>query len=237
MGLVVWGSLTAAFPMLAFSGEPVKTSEWEYPELVVSPRASERLEREAKAEKSSQAMHWPVQLSGAMTFAAGLLQFAQPDRARDPDRYAAWTGVGVGGAWLLATWLMQQNYEPYSDGHADVSAMPSKTQREQLARERAAEQVIHDAARNGRRLQWFSFVSNAAAAAYLVSNARNDSVAKIASVGALVTSLTPLLFPSHWIDVEKQQSDYKKRIFGPVMGWTTVPSRGTAPVVGLQWNL
>jgi hypothetical protein len=219
-------------------GAETQATEWEYPELSVSPRASERLEREAVLEKSKgSSRHWAVQLSAATTLAGGVLQFAQPDSRRDPDKQAAWTGVGVGGAWLIATWLLGSHYTPYTSDSAEVAAIPAKSMREQLVRERTSEQAIENAARMGTRLKWMSFLSNGFASGYMLSKARDDSAAKVVALGSLITSLTPLVFPYHWNDVAYQQQDYKKRIFGPIAVFSVSPSGELAPAFAMQWKL
>ena len=231
-------TLALIHPAMASAAETTKSSDWEYPELAVSPRASERLEREAKLEGADRRTeHWALQLSAAGTLVSGFLGLAQPDRSKDPERQAAWVGIGAGSAWLIGTWLLSTHYTPYATGASEVAAMPAKSTREQLARERAAEQAIEAAARTGTRLKWLSFLSNGMASAYMVSNSRNDSAAKVAAIGSLVLSATPLVFTHHWNDVARQQQDYKKRIFGPVAGISaTAFSDGIRPVFAMQWR-
>ncbi len=222
----------------ALAAEPQRSGEWDYPELAVSPRASERLEREARGETTSgRSRHWAIQISSSATLLSGILSLAQPDRGRDPDLKGAWTGVGVGGAWLAATWLISTQYTPYASGMAETSVMPNKSMRDQLARERAAEQAIDGAARMGSRMRWLSVISNGLASAYVTANAREGSVAQVVAIGSLVASLTPIVFPHHWNDVAQQQQDYKKRIFGPVAGITRVSSGELVPVLAMQWKL
>ncbi len=229
---------TAVFARNSHAAEKPMSPTWEYPELVVTPRASDRLEREAELEKKhGLSRHWAFQVSAATTLASGLMQFAQPNRSADPDRQAAWAGVGVGGAWLLATWLLGSQYTPYQSGVAELSTLPAKSTRDQLARERAAEEAIHSAARMGTRLKWLSFLSNGAASIYMVSKARDESAARVTAMLSVAASLTPLIFSHHWNEVSSQQTDYKKRIFGPIAGLSAAPSGELVPVVGLQWTL
>mgnify|MGYP003348374501 CR=1 FL=1 len=47
--------ITLTLSSVASAAEAGKASEWEYPELAVSPRASERIEREAKLEEIGRA--------------------------------------------------------------------------------------------------------------------------------------------------------------------------------------
>jgi hypothetical protein len=230
--------LSAVIASDSQAAEKPTAPSWEYPELVVTPRASARLDREAELEKKRPiSRHWAIQVSAATTLASGLMQFAQPNRSADPDRQAAWTGVGVGGAWLLATWLLGSQYTPYQSGAAEVSTLPSNSMRDQLARERAAEEAIHSAARTGTQLKWLSFLSNGAASIYLASQARDESAARVTALLSIATSLTPLIFSHHWNEVSNQQTDYKKRIFGPVAGLSAAPSGELVPVVGMQWRL
>lgn len=219
------------------------STDWDYPELVVSPRASERLEREARIEaRSPFAALWQLGLPGAMTFTAGWLQLARTDIARDPGKGAAWTGIGVGGAWMAATVLLATRYKPYASGLGDAARMPKSSQREQLARERAAEEAIAGAASTGTALKWLSFLSNTGASMYLASNANSGSLSSAADLIAVAAAFSPLIFEPRWIRVRREQQDYKKRIFGPLASaslsttWIRTSARASAPALALSWS-
>jgi len=227
--------LLSQLPISSFAA-----TEWEYPELTVTPRSSERVEREAKVEAAaSMLQHWTWILPAASTLTAGIFQLAQPNPEKDPDHQAALTGIGMGAGWLIGTWILQRSYHPYTSGLAEISTLPNKTTREQLTRERIAEQNLEAAATLASRLKWISVVSNAATSAYLISNAQPDSAAKVASGVSLLLSFTPLIFSHHWNTVWQQQQDYKKRIFGPIAYGTVIPTSSNAvvPALALQWNL
>ena len=118
--------------------------------------------------------------------------------------------------------------------------MGKGSQREQLARERVAEEAIENAARIAKRLRWLSVLSNLATAGYLAGNAQDGSLAKTVDVVALGLAFTPVIFPSRWIQVARAQEDYKKKIFGPITQitpstiWVRTSVASASPALGLQ---
>ncbi len=214
--------------ILVFSSANVSGAEFEYPELSVTPRASDRLEMEAAKETQKRwTTHIPIQVSALATLTAGVLQFGSTDLVKDPDKRAGWAGILVGGGWLAATALMATNYQPYGSAQQDVSALPRKSQREQLTRERIAEERINAAARLGRKIQWLSVLTNAGAAIYMNSNAEPGSFSKVVDGATIAFAVAPLFFRYHWIDVAEEQRDYKKRIYAPVASATVFAEPGS----------
>ena len=223
------------------TGSPSK--DWEYPELLVTPRASERLEREAKIDaRKSWKVYWPLQVSALGTLSAGVMQLSGTDPSSDPDKKAAFTGIGVGAGWLVATWLLAENYRPYASGVEEIAALPKASQRDQLTRERIAEEAIENASSMARRLRWLSVLSNFATAAYMAGNAQDGSLAKTVDVVAVGLAFTPMIFPSRWISVARAQEDYKKKIFGPITQiipstvWIRTSVASASPGLGLQFR-
>lgn len=210
----------------------------EYPELSVVPRASERIASEAKAESGrTWQNHIPLLVPATMNFAAGaVLQFSGTDDEIDPThsgaKYAPWVGMGVGVLWWGVTVGLLDRAQPYATASRDVSTMPAKTQREQLLRERKAEEEIRAAGRLARRLKYISALSNFATGIYLAGSAQNGEFSKSLAMAAALSSVTPFLFTHRWETIDETQRDYKKRIYGPLVGATFFPvASGLAPGV------
>lgn len=234
MGLMI---LVSA-PAIAASS-PV--TEYEYPELMVTPRASARLQTEAAREsQNAWVTHIPIQISSLATLTAGIYQLSQsglPAHSNDPLTSSAtdlvgnsgWAGVLVGGGWLVATATLAASYRPYERGLSGMSELPKGTPREQLARERVAEEEIRYAARLGSRLRWLSIASNGITSAYMMSRANRSGASFLMDGIALVLSVTPAVFRYHWQDVAEEQSEYKKRIYAPIASLDIAPALLLAP--------
>ena len=195
-----------------------------YPELEVTPRASARLLLEAKKEKSRRwETHFPVQVSGLATLTAALLANGRPakgsdgsvdESTNDNNGYSSTVGLIIGGGWLAATSYLALKYQPYAKGHSQVRRLPAKTKREQLTRERLAEEWLRKPAQLATKLKWISVISNFAASAFIAGNG-DDDVAVAGAVSGLL-AFTPLLFEYRWTDVYNQHQEYKKKIYGPI---------------------
>lgn len=207
-----------------------------YPELMVSPLASERLKREAVYEnKNKITPHLPIQISGIATLAAGISAHSDLDKDKDEEGVGPKIAMVVGGSWVLATLWMQASYRPYLKGYNEVKKMPYATAKNQLAAERRAEEHIDETARFYRKLKWLSFGSNLLASGYALDSAKKDSTGQAISIVGVAASFLPLLFPYHAEQVSEDQRNYKKKVFGPITfgnGLLTDPVRGK-PVLGL----
>lgn len=211
-----------------------------YPELMVTPSASKRLELESVAEKKSgNTKYLPYEVSALMTLVtAGYLgsidQTGMNQSDKDVVKYGSMAGVVVGGAWMgLALW-MNSNYRPYESGLHTVGSMPRGTQSEILARERLAEESLYQAGDLATKLKWLSFSSNFAVSAYMMS-ANNNNLHVIGAL-SLIASAAPLLFPLSYEHAANVHREYKKKIYGPVVSMGFVPTRdGIMPVT--LWSL
>lgn len=199
---------------------------FDYPELQVTPRASKRLEMEAKNEASRRWInHLPIQASSLLTLIAGVQ--VGSDKVSDPAKqdgadYAKLAGIGVGTGWLALTTYLAMNYTPYNSGWSEVSQLQAKGTREDLTRERLAEEALDRPAKLGSRLMWLSVGTNLATSAFMLSYAGEK--AKYWAAASAVASLTPLLFQYHWNEVSCQHDEYKKKIYGPVTGLGLLPT-------------
>ncbi|MBI2711323.1 MAG: hypothetical protein HYX41_00465 [Bdellovibrio sp.] len=196
--------------LTAFAGPLEK---FDYPELTVVPRASERLRQEAEDEPAHRwTTYLPIQISGVATVAAGIATY---DAALPGQSIL---GIGIGAGWLILTGVLSSTYRPYTTGTERVGQMPKSTMREQLAMERAAEEELHNAYVAGERMRWLSIATQLGASAVMLAKGSPGgfSVTQGFQVGAAVLSLAPLIFPFHWRTVHSDQMEYKKRIYGPV---------------------
>lgn len=201
------------------------SSEYEYPELMVSPSASERLSQEAKSEaKNSWKAHWTFESSAALTLVAGILSSSDPGKKSDlPDGETAMTktasmaAFSIGGGWLALSAFLSTSYSPYKSGVQDLANTGrGTTKRDQLAYERRAEEALSRPARISKVLKWASFVTNLAAGGLVAGSAKNDTT-KIAGGVAVIGSFLPLMFEHPWAEADRFQEDYKKRIYGPLV--------------------
>lgn len=224
-------ALTLLFGRVAVAGE------LDYPELNVTPRASDRLQIEADKENAKTWLNLvPIQFSSLVTLSTGLAFTEKPQdgntnqsgsastaNAPTPS-YAKTVGLAVGGAWLAVTLALDMWYRPYESGFHDVNPMPRRTQREQLTRERFAETTIEEAATMGRRLMWAATATNLFASIYMLANAEKGSTGVALAAAAIPAALAPLVFQTHWQAVAAQQREYKKRIYGPISSLSVQPS-------------
>ena len=201
------------------------SSEYEYPELMVSPSASDRLSQEAKNEaKNSWKAHWTFESSAALTILAGVLSASDPGKKKDladgetaMTKTASLAAYSIGGGWLALSAFLSTSYSPYRSGAQDLAAMNrGTTKRDQLAYERHAEESLSRPARIARVLKWASFATNLAAGGLILGAAKNDTT-KIAGGVAVIGSFLPLMFEHPWAESYRFQEDYKKRIYGPLV--------------------
>ncbi|MCB0350014.1 MAG: hypothetical protein KDD38_02450, partial [Bdellovibrionales bacterium] len=131
----------------ANSKEENLETQLSYPELEVTPRASERLDIEYKNEKrTSWQTHLPIQFSALATLYAGTSSSVKDGATADEkDSYetAQTIAVGVGAGWLVLTGALAAAYRPYRTGRIEISKLPKGTPREQLTRERISEEALY----------------------------------------------------------------------------------------------
>ena len=159
--------------------------QYEYPELVVTPRASQRLQVEEKTEKSGAWTRYiPFQISAASTLYAGVSTMSDPGKplsekekaeGLEPEsKSAGKVAMLIGGGWLGTTVAMSLLYRPYKKGMSVIAGMKAGSKREILARERAAEEYIQAPASLMRKLKWLSVLSNFAASGYAAGTAEEN---------------------------------------------------------------
>jgi hypothetical protein len=218
---------------------------YDYPELLVAPRASERVEREAEWERTARYRRFvPVQLPAAAALLTGVI--GRDSAERDPDQLTRWLGLGVGGAWLATTLVLSATYHPYGDAQEELAsgsfASAKASPRGQLLRERHAEEAIQRAAAVSRKIHWLAAGSLLVVHGVILSKNQMGSAPAISAIGGAALSVAPLLFPSRYQEVAEQQESYRKRIYAPIAQAFVIPevARANRPAgwssgVGLSW--
>lgn len=199
----------------------------DYPELNVTPRASERLRIEAERESNNKlGFQWQISTSALLTLTAGLMQ--DVDTGSDPEENSPKIGILVGGSWLAINAYLAYGHRGYRSAYESIKDLPAKSERDQLTRERLAEEEINRLGNLAKRLKYISVVSNAAASIHLLSNVKKDTTSEVVNGLALAGSFLPLIFTSPWESVANEQQLYKRKIFSPVA------STGILQVPGLD---
>lgn len=220
--LRAWPRLIAVilFSMIFF--QDVRAETFDYPELLVTPLASERIGLEVKREQEvlDRFMdHAPIMVSAGLTMLTATQLSSQKGDLRPQDQSdasdAAKVSLGVGAFWLGYTSYLAMTYRPYEDAQRSLSSYGAETPKGKLIRERLAEEKINEAASFGRTLSWFSSGTLLLSSVVMASLAKDD-VEGYAVVSA-VSALAPLYFSYRWVKVEKYHRNYKKRIYGPMV--------------------
>ncbi len=221
-----------------------KSSAFVYPELQVSPRASERIAMESKTEaKTRRTQLLPMQVSALATLLAGVSSPKPTDvdkQDRDDVKHSREVAIGVGLAWLGFSVYFNEEYTPYTKANSLLKTMPDKTPQEELVRERIAEENIEAASGLGKKMMWASVVTNLAASAYLGNNTANEGQIYAAAAGLL--AFAPIVFRDRWQIVNDYHQEYKKKIYGPitlptVMTPLSSQAKSDAPIPGVLWQL
>jgi len=219
-------------------------SAFVYPELQVSPRASERIAMESRTEaKTRRTQLLPMQISALSTLlaGAGAPNPTDPEKKdRDDVKYSRQVAIGVGLSWLAFSYFFNEDYVPYSRASALLKTLPAKTPQEELVRERIAEEQIEAASTLGKQMMWASVTTNIAAAAYLGNNTVNEG--QVYAATAALLALTPIVFRDRWQTVNNYHQEYKKRIYGPIalptlMSPLSTQANSGNPVPGVLWHL
>jgi hypothetical protein len=202
---------------LVFSNFSVAETSLSYPELDVTPRATERLNMLVEKERGSHLFsQLPMQISALSTLTAGLMQLGNVNEYKDPLKKSPNAGIIVGGLWLGINYYVGQRYHIYESTQTDVNKIAGKTPRDQLMRERIAEEGINSAAHMAVRLKWISVATNFGANAFMLSKVKKETSAQYVGAFSLLASFAPVLFVSEWERVAADQNAYKKKVYGPI---------------------
>ena len=194
--------------------------DFDYPELQVVPRASDKLAVEAQTEDENRLMnYWPLEVSALSTLVTGAMTRgrygkdpATEDYKRDADN-ASLVAAGVGAGWLgVIGWLAYQ--EPSQKSLVAFKKMKAGDKRSELARERFAEEALERNARTMKIVTYASVLTNLGAS-YLVSTyASADS--KNYAFASAAFSILPLFFQNSAITAYEKNQEYKHKIYAPI---------------------
>jgi hypothetical protein len=216
--------------------QPLSPKEgYQYPELLVVPKASQRLTTLAQQEnKGAYRTHVVLQAPAFFTLLAGASAMTMKE-AKSKDAAAIASGIGLG--WLLGTFGMSAMYTPYRTGQQEIASLGDKTQEQSLAKERRAEEALYFPAYLMRRVQYVSAFTNFAGAIAITSlPEENEKVKALAGVAAVMAFL-PLVFDHPWINNYDQQQEYKKKIYGPLAQLTLLPEESREKITAGPWAL
>lgn len=237
------------FALLSFS--PFSHGETDskllYPELHVTPLASERLEFEARDEMSDRwTRHLPIQIPAALLVATSFMQMGNqkalvapgPEASIDDQNeydndvmmrdWAAPVGLAIGLGWLATTFALSYDYFPYRSAWREIRRKPKGTTQEKLLRERLSEEALKAPSELGTKLRWLSTISQAIAMIY-VSNQGGDNTRFLGAISA-ISLTTPFIFENRWNVVFEYHEDYKQRIYSPINGIAPpAPKPGSPP--------
>ena len=214
-------TLSVTLALLSWSGVTAASEGFPYPELEVTPLASQRLKMEAQQENDAAYSNYrAIQAAASATMIAGILSLndespVQDDNGRDMSYWAGVVGISSGGAWLgLTTWL-SMSYRPQRGGYQQVKRLPKNGAKKRLARERLAEEQLQANATFARRLDRVAAVTNFLAAGFIVGSTENLTT-QLVGVGAIALSFAPLAIDGSYIKAYDHHEQYKKRIYGPI---------------------
>lgn len=218
----------------------------DYPELQVVPRASEKVFLESQFEKDAGwSITWPFQVSAGATLVSGLLlngkykeSFGDSEKS-DMD-FATKASVGVGVVWMGLTYYLFQQ-QPYGTEAVKLRKIVGKDKRNDLLRERMAEEAMERPARIMRIATWASVITNLAVNAAVVGRTDRDN--SIYPALGIVTSILPLIFQNRYIENYEKQLEYKRKIYAPIASINPVQTQADgsgrlifAPQAVLTWN-
>jgi hypothetical protein len=203
-----------------------------YPELLVLPRASDRVKMEAKTEVAENYKNfWPIATSSLLTLTAGIYSELYKNDGYVGTTQSNWTPDDVsrnamladawGLAWLGASYWMMKNYTPYNSATKEVSSLAGTNANEQVIRERISEERMASAKRTGQLLTWSYALGNILICSNL-SGKSTGGVSQFASVCA-ASSILPLVINTTWASVYDSQMDYRKKIYGSVASLSASP--------------
>lgn len=195
----------------------------DYPELMVVPRATDRLNMEVQNENNMSVFTlWPYQISALATLSSGLLQKGKykqetptEQQKKDSDD-ASLAAIGIGGGWIGLS-LFYTLRRPYASSLPQIRAIKGSDKKSELMRERLAEEALENPAHVVNSLTYLSVGSNLMASIYVLSFSRQDQ--RVLPALSALLSFTPLIFQSRYSASYNKHLEYKKKIYAPIFGY------------------
>lgn len=235
--IIIFSTLLFFISSTGFSQENL-FSNLDYPELQVSPRATERLAQLAAMEDhNGPLLEWTMWTSGLATLTAGLknrgtYKQANPsdNQKRDADD-ASNAGILVGASWItLGTYMGFKSWS--ATRLMEVKKIQAKDKRGELARERMAEESLEFAAHTTSTLETISVWTNFATSLYVTSYATEEN--RFYGLIAATTSFLPWLFPNPYTIGYQKHKEYKRKIYAPLVGFNL--NSQLEPTMNWTWN-
>ena len=199
-----------------------------YPELLVVPKASERLQMEADREKNEILNGYELYLASVgVTMLSGVFSQLNKD-SRNPDNEKVnYLTMGVGAAFSGVAAYLALSGTPYLNADKLIKKMPADNEKLQLIKERIAEERIDEIARFNKRLRYFtSFAQIGLGIALMATSSVEDhdedsdthrdikNTNSIYAGGANIAAALFNIFLCHPSEtVSGKQKEYKKKIY------------------------
>jgi hypothetical protein len=217
------------------------STNFDYPELMVSPSATNRLLMMAKKESSKKFFQpLAMQISATSTLVASFLTAGNmKELGTGEENNANTIGLIVGGGWLVFNYFQFNKKRYYSGAFNSVKKMPSKTKEQKLAKERIAEEALRDRAKTVKRFTWISAVTNLAAGILMADETKANTTALNINYLAAGISLLPFIFESEEVTAYETHKSYKKKIYAPLVQTKLFYDKGTkkyAPGVNVSYS-
>lgn len=219
--------LAFIFPII-ISLNVFSQENYTYPELEVVPRASERVKGEYKNDGDNFFKYqWQYVLPSSITLVGGIMLMNNPsltgnesaDQLADKEDTAKQYGTlaaAIGAGWIGFSYFLNKYYQPYRGAMVKMKSIKGNSKKDELARERIAEEHMLNANELTRKLRWFNFGTNLTMSIAIAAKGDDEKVLPFGVLG-IITSITPLIFPHYWEATYDSHMYYKKRIYGPVV--------------------
>jgi hypothetical protein len=213
-------------------------SHIDYPELQVTPRATERLAQLAALEDSGGiAMQWTVLASGTMTLFSGIRHLHDyrgsdlSDSEKSNSDLAASAGIFVGASWIA--WGSYMGGKHWASSRlSEIKRVQGKDKRAELNRERLAEESLEQFAKTASTVDSLALYTNLAAATLITAYGTDTN--RVYSLLAATTSLLPMLFPNIYSTGYEKHLEYKRKIYAPLVSVTF--TQKMEPLMALNWS-
>ena len=230
-----------SFALVVLSTKSYGAQSYHYPELLVVPKATSTLVREAKSERSDgMTRYLSIQSSALTTILVGLrAKGDEKDGLASDSGKMGIVALGAGSLLLGLTSAVSMMTTPYQDGVRDVKRIKTKGRVGQLEKERIAEEALNDAGGIARNLSLLSVAVNFSLNVAIAGGTDDRFLQGAAGLGAIV-SLVPYFFEARAETVMKRHQDYKKRIYGPVTSlgfFRSGPDSKIGPMMSMTYPL
>ena len=154
------------------------------------------------------------------------------------DINSRWNSNGHRRFLATATVGVSLFYKPYRSAYYQTKKMKVVSKRDQLIKERLAEQALQNAYSTARKIEHLSVWTNFAASAGILSQAEKNST-KIIAVMAGISSFFLTYFLTDGKQLTSRHEKYKKKIYGPIARGDIIFNKQTnslAPALKLSYN-